>query len=343
MLDDEAILAGLDREPDRFARFYRRHVAALLDDLMERTRDPRLAADLCAETFAAALAEAHRFDARREPAVDWLHGIARRLLADVERRGVVPERARKRLGMAALEPGDGFAAALEEELVDAARFRAARRSRRPAVPRAALPIAAALVLALTGVVAALALGGGDDDGRDELARPGADECRRAVAPQLLERVAALRRPPDRGLRLPPVALDALKSLQLDTIIEARARFATVSEEVEFWVVPVVPLGSRECAPADAACVVAITPDDRAGAECAISGERPRDATRLAPLRAGHAAIYGIVSDGVAGARVTSYGSTEQVEARDNVIGDVLPFPYEDGIRFELIRRSAGAA
>lgn len=329
-MHDEAILASLDGEPDRFAVLFRRHVEELHDWLLSRTHDAREAAELCAETFAAALEDAHRYDSGNGPPDRWLYAIARRLLADAQRRGVVSQRARRRLGLAALEPGDRFESELEEELVEAARFRAARRSRRPPVPRAALPVAAALALA--GIVAALALGGDGDRRRTpaaQLVQSGADGCRRAVAPQLLERVAALRRPPDRGLRLPAVAHDALAGLRLDAIVDAGARFATVSEEVEFWVVPVVPLGSRACAPADGACVVAITRDERAAAECAIRDERPRDATRLAPLLEGHAAIFGIVPDGVSGARVTIAGLTEEVEARDNVIGAVLPFPYRD--------------
>jgi RNA polymerase sigma factor (sigma-70 family) len=109
-MEDEAILAGLDGEPERFAVFYRRHVASLLGYFLRRTHDPELAADLCAETFAAALDGAHRFDPARGPAVGWLYGIARRLLAHAERRGAVEDRARRRLGMAPLELTD---AALE--------------------------------------------------------------------------------------------------------------------------------------------------------------------------------------------------------------------------------------
>ena len=109
-MDDEAIIACLDREPERFAIFYRRHVAGLLGYFMRRTRDAELSADLCAETFAAALDGAHRFDPARGPAVAWLYGIARRLLAHAARRGVVEDRARRRLGMAPLELTD---AALE--------------------------------------------------------------------------------------------------------------------------------------------------------------------------------------------------------------------------------------
>src|SRR3954452_4099935 len=99
---DETLLTALDDEPDAFAEFYRRHVTALLGYFVRRTRDPELAADLCAETFAAALAGAHRYRPERGPAVAWLYGIARRLLAHARRRGAVEDHARRRLGMAPL-------------------------------------------------------------------------------------------------------------------------------------------------------------------------------------------------------------------------------------------------
>jgi RNA polymerase sigma-70 factor (ECF subfamily) len=105
-LDDEAILAALDAAPEGFAVFYRRHVGGLLGYFLRRTHDPEVAADLCAETFAAALDGAHRFDPARGPAVAWLYGIARRLLAHAQRRGAVEDRARRRLGMAPLDLTD---------------------------------------------------------------------------------------------------------------------------------------------------------------------------------------------------------------------------------------------
>jgi DNA-directed RNA polymerase specialized sigma24 family protein len=64
---DETLLAALDAEPEAFAEFYRRHVTAVLGYFVRRTRDPELAADRCAETFAAALAGAHRFRPERRP------------------------------------------------------------------------------------------------------------------------------------------------------------------------------------------------------------------------------------------------------------------------------------
>src|SRR5919107_4739443 len=103
---DEEILAALPGRPDDFALFYRRHVRGLLGYLLRRTGDAELAADLCAESFAAALAGARRFDPARGPAVAWLYGIARRLLIHAQRRGVVEDRARRRLGMAPLDLPD---------------------------------------------------------------------------------------------------------------------------------------------------------------------------------------------------------------------------------------------
>jgi RNA polymerase sigma factor (sigma-70 family) len=126
--DDEAILAALNTAPEAYAVFYHRHVAGLLAYFLRRTHDPELAADLCAETFAAALDGAHRFDPASGPAVAWLYGIAGRLLAHAQRRGAVEDRARRRLGMAPLDLTDaaieriealaGSDAALAQALAD---------------------------------------------------------------------------------------------------------------------------------------------------------------------------------------------------------------------------------
>jgi RNA polymerase sigma factor (sigma-70 family) len=126
---DEDLLAASRAEPDAFAVLYRRHVAALLAYFMRRTRDAELAADLTAETFAAALDGAHRFRAGKGPAAAWLYGIARRQLSHALRRGAVEDRARRRLGMApltltdeaierveALAAADATAAILQEGL-----------------------------------------------------------------------------------------------------------------------------------------------------------------------------------------------------------------------------------
>ena len=103
---DDDLLAATRTEPEAFAVFYRRHVEALLAYFARRTRDAELAADLTAETFAAALAGAHRHRPDKGPAVAWLYGIARRQLAHAARKGAVEDRARRRLGMAPLQLTD---------------------------------------------------------------------------------------------------------------------------------------------------------------------------------------------------------------------------------------------
>jgi RNA polymerase sigma-70 factor (ECF subfamily) len=99
---DDDLLAATRAEPEAFAVFYRRHVDSLLAYFARRTRDAELAADLTAETFAAALVGAHRHRPDQGPGVAWLYGIARRKLSHAARRGVVEDRARRRLGMAPL-------------------------------------------------------------------------------------------------------------------------------------------------------------------------------------------------------------------------------------------------
>lgn len=96
-LTDEELLARGDE--DAFACFYRRHAAPLLGYLVRRTGDAELAADLTAETFAAALAGAHRFRPAKGSAVNWLYGIARHLLFRALERGRVERRARARFGI----------------------------------------------------------------------------------------------------------------------------------------------------------------------------------------------------------------------------------------------------
>jgi len=58
-----------------------------------------VAIDLAAETFAQALRSAHRFRPGPAPAVAWLVGIARNVLAMSRRRRRVDDAVRRRLGM----------------------------------------------------------------------------------------------------------------------------------------------------------------------------------------------------------------------------------------------------
>ena len=100
-VSDEELLASHDL--GSFAAFYRTHVDALLGYFCRRTRDPELAADLTAETFAAALAGRRRYRPEAGSASAWLYGIAAKQLAYAQRRAAADRRARRRLGMERLD------------------------------------------------------------------------------------------------------------------------------------------------------------------------------------------------------------------------------------------------
>jgi RNA polymerase sigma factor (sigma-70 family) len=122
---DAELLAATADDPEAFGVLYRRHVRAVLAYVLHRTRRPDLAADLTAETFAAALEGAARFRPPDDSGSGraWLYGIAAHKVADSARRGRVADDARRRLGMPAWELADEE---LEraEELADARRMAA---------------------------------------------------------------------------------------------------------------------------------------------------------------------------------------------------------------------------
>ena len=103
---DEDLLAATRHDAEAFGVFYRRHEQRVLGFFLARTGNAEVAADLAAETFAAALPASRRFRRRREPAASWLFGIARNTPAMSRRRGRVERRARRRLRMPALELTD---------------------------------------------------------------------------------------------------------------------------------------------------------------------------------------------------------------------------------------------
>jgi RNA polymerase sigma-70 factor (ECF subfamily) len=100
MVSDEELLVASVADEEAFAAFYRRHARPLAGFFMRRSGDAELAADLTAETFAAALASRRRFDPAKGPATGWLYGIARHKLARTLEHGRVEDRARRALGMA---------------------------------------------------------------------------------------------------------------------------------------------------------------------------------------------------------------------------------------------------
>ncbi|HEY7966568.1 MAG TPA: RNA polymerase sigma factor [Solirubrobacteraceae bacterium] len=106
-------------EPEAFTVFYERHVDIVLAFLRRRTPSPETAADLMAETFAAALLALHASQDPREIEVPvaWLLGIARNKLFESYRRGRVEAAAREKLGLQPLSLDD-YDLALVDELSD---------------------------------------------------------------------------------------------------------------------------------------------------------------------------------------------------------------------------------
>jgi RNA polymerase sigma-70 factor (ECF subfamily) len=114
--DQELLALALTTEPEAFTVFYERHVDVVLTFLRRRTSGPEVAADLMAETFAAALLALH---ADTEPEqlevpVAWLLGIARNKLFESYRRGRVEAAAREKLGLEPLVLDDSDLALVDE-------------------------------------------------------------------------------------------------------------------------------------------------------------------------------------------------------------------------------------
>lgn len=117
---DEALLVAGKRDSEAFGRFYRRRVDAVLAFFLRRTGDRELAADLTAETFAAALASLPRYSPQRSSALAWLFTIAHHKLVDSLRRGQVEDRARRRLRLEPLVFSDEDIERVEQRAAAAA-------------------------------------------------------------------------------------------------------------------------------------------------------------------------------------------------------------------------------
>ena len=96
---DAELAAATSADPEAFGELYRRHETTMLQFFLHWTRSPELAADLTAETFAAALRSRATFDARVGEYRGWLFGIARHVMARSLERGRVEDEARRRLGI----------------------------------------------------------------------------------------------------------------------------------------------------------------------------------------------------------------------------------------------------
>ena len=112
---DAQLLAA--RDPDAFVEVCRRHGPALRSFLRRRTRDGDAAAELLAETFAAAWTGRGRFtDERDGSAAPWLFAIARNQASMFARRGSLARSARERIGMPVRDYGAAAYDEAEERL-----------------------------------------------------------------------------------------------------------------------------------------------------------------------------------------------------------------------------------
>src|SRR3954452_8544969 len=111
---DAELLRRSAREPEAFGTFYDRHAATVLAYFQRRTACVESAADLTAETFAAAFRSRRRYRDTGVPAIARGLGIARHLLADSIRNERIEDRARRRLGLERVELDDEALRRIEE-------------------------------------------------------------------------------------------------------------------------------------------------------------------------------------------------------------------------------------
>lgn len=118
-MEDTRLILASREDPAAFRLLYDRWAERLLTYFYVRVRDPEVAADLLAETFAVAYERRHRFRDTGRPGGAWLYGIARKELAHFFRRRAVDRRALRRLGIA-VPALDEESSARIEQLVDVA-------------------------------------------------------------------------------------------------------------------------------------------------------------------------------------------------------------------------------
>ena len=89
-----------------FGEFFDRNHQSVLRYFVSQTRDPHLAGELMAETFAQALSSLHTYEGRRGLGVAWLFGIAAHQHRRYLRRGAVDRRHRLTHRIPALTKSD---------------------------------------------------------------------------------------------------------------------------------------------------------------------------------------------------------------------------------------------
>lgn len=113
MRSDAELIVASRSDPNAFRELYDRWADTLLAYFYRRVRDAEVAADLLAETFAAAYERRGRFRDVGKPGGAWLYGIARHELSHYFRHSRVQLDAVRRLGIEVPELDQESVAAIE--------------------------------------------------------------------------------------------------------------------------------------------------------------------------------------------------------------------------------------
>jgi RNA polymerase sigma factor (sigma-70 family) len=106
---DEELLARLRADPAAFVAFYDRHVDQVVRFAARRLRDPEAVADAVAAVFVELFEGAGRYRPGRGPAVGWLFGVARHVVAGQQRQASRQARVVAKLSGRALVDADAYA------------------------------------------------------------------------------------------------------------------------------------------------------------------------------------------------------------------------------------------
>ncbi len=114
--DRDAVLVGRVAGGDRaaFGEIYDRYLPLVLRWLLRETGNRETAADLAAETFAAALIASPRYRPSKGTVGAWLLGIARNKLRESRRHRRVENSARRRVGLDRIELTDADLERIDE-------------------------------------------------------------------------------------------------------------------------------------------------------------------------------------------------------------------------------------
>ena len=112
--DGVLVVAMAAGDEAAFSTLYRRYLPLVTRWCLRETGNRELAADLCAEVFAASLSASRRYRPDQGPVAAWLTGIARNKLRESRRRRRVEDSARRRLGVQPIAFNDSDLERVEE-------------------------------------------------------------------------------------------------------------------------------------------------------------------------------------------------------------------------------------